>query len=229
MAKEIERKFLVTDYSWKALPAQKRTLLEQGYFPASLLGQCRLYIIISPDSDKAHITIDGADQHCFIEVTIDKDNDFASIINLPCYNKRTGELTLGDIASSEARIRTSENLDTDEITAKFTIKQRGLGDSSDEFEISVPYSFAEHVFKTIIIDTVKKERTAIDYHGFMWEVDSYLDKNQGLVTADVEVAHESDFDTLKKLPGASYVVSKEPSLRNRNLIHTAAPEQFKIK
>lgn len=231
MAKEIERKFLVTDYSWQSLSAKKKSLLEQGYFPNSDEGHFRLYILINPEGNAAQVSIDTDDQHCYIEIIIEGGNDFANLTTLPCYNKETGEFLIGEHTDCEARIRTFKDLETGEEKAKFTLKYHGSEetDTRDEFEIEVPYTFAKHIFKTIVKDTVQKERTMIDYEGHTWEVDSYLGENTGLITADVEVSDISDLETLKKLPGTGKNVSDEHALRNKTLIHEAAPQHFKIK
>ncbi len=61
-----------------------------------------------------------------------------------------------------------------------------------EYEYAIPVTDAQEMLRTLAVGTpVTKRRTKITYQGVIWEIDEYLGVHQGLVLAEVELAHES--------------------------------------
>ena len=71
--------------------------------------------------------------------------------------------------------------------AFLTIKGRTETISHPEFEYEVPLEDGMELLKLAISEPVEKTRYKIWYEGFLWEVDIFLGKNQGLVMAEIEL------------------------------------------
>ena len=84
------------------------------------------------------------------------------------------------------RIRTIE--DKGFITIKSSIK----GISRNEFEYEIPVEDARVILETLCEKPfIKKYRTKIKLNDLVWEVDEFLDENDGLVIAEVELENEN--------------------------------------
>lgn len=70
------------------------------------------------------------------------------------------------------------------ITFKGKSKDRGL--SRFEFESEIPVRCAE-ILLSRCSGTVEKIRHLVPYEGYIWEVDQFTGKNEGLVVAEVEM------------------------------------------
>ncbi len=73
---------------------------------------------------------------------------------------------------------------------KVTFKgdKRADGISNAEFEYDIPVNDAREMLATLCIPAqIKKMRYRIEYRGNVWEVDEFMDDNQGLIVAEVEL------------------------------------------
>ena len=75
--------------------------------------------------------------------------------------------------------------------AFLTIKGRTKTISRPEFEYEIPVDDAQEMMKMAISNPVEKIRYKIMHEGFLWEVDVFLEKNEGLVMAELELESEN--------------------------------------
>ena len=75
--------------------------------------------------------------------------------------------------------------------AIISLKQNCAGLKRYEFEYSIPLSDAKKIISIGNFLSVKKIRHEVLIDGLKWEVDQFLDKNQGLVIAEVELESEN--------------------------------------
>tara|TARA_A100001011_G_scaffold141359_1_gene149445 strand:- start:129 stop:590 length:462 start_codon:yes stop_codon:yes gene_type:complete len=75
--------------------------------------------------------------------------------------------------------------------AIISLKQNCAGLKRYEFEYSIPISDAKKIIGIGNFLSVKKIRHQVLIDGLKWEVDQFLDKNQGLVIAEVELESET--------------------------------------
>lgn len=84
------------------------------------------------------------------------------------------------------RIRTIED------KGFITIKSSVLGISRNEFEYEIPVEEARVILETLCEKPfIKKYRTKIQLNELVWEVDEFIDENDGLVIAEVELENEN--------------------------------------
>jgi len=88
---------------------------------------------------------------------------------------------LGLYPSPTVRIRIAGN------AAFLTIKGRSETIARPEFEYEVPVEDAIEMMKLAISEPVEKTRYEIWFEGFLWEVDIFSGKNNGLVMAEIEL------------------------------------------
>ena len=74
--------------------------------------------------------------------------------------------------------------------AYITIKGRSESISRPEFEYEIPVSDARELQKMAISNPVEKIRYEIMHKGFLWEVDVFTGKNEGLILAEIELESE---------------------------------------
>lgn len=74
-----------------------------------------------------------------------------------------------------------------------TIKGKTTGAGRPEYEYEILFSEAEELVNTYNKHTVEKIRHYIQYEGFMWEVDEFKGKNEGLMIAEIELPEENTF------------------------------------
>ena len=75
--------------------------------------------------------------------------------------------------------------------AFLTIKGRTKSISRPEFEYEIPAAEALELMKLAITNPVEKIRYKIMHEGFLWEVDVFSGKNEGLVMAELELESEN--------------------------------------
>ena len=75
--------------------------------------------------------------------------------------------------------------------AFLTIKGRSKTVSRPEFEYEIPVDDAQQMMKLAISNPVEKIRYKIMHENFLWEVDVFLGKNDGLVIAELELESEN--------------------------------------
>lgn len=73
-----------------------------------------------------------------------------------------------------------------------TIKSSVKGISRNEFEYEIPVEEAKLILETLCEKPfIKKYRTKIQLNELVWEIDEFLDDNDGLIIAEVELANEN--------------------------------------
>ena len=72
-----------------------------------------------------------------------------------------------------------------------TIKGSQVSISRPEFEYESPLGDAIELYYNFSEVKLKKTRYVIEYAGFNWEVDEFMDQNMGLITAEVELENET--------------------------------------
>lgn len=72
------------------------------------------------------------------------------------------------------------------------IKGISTGARRDEFEYEIPLDDAHELFENFSITSLSKVRFEILFQGKTWEVDEFLDDNEGLIMAEIELENESE-------------------------------------
>lgn len=72
-----------------------------------------------------------------------------------------------------------------------TIKGPQVGISRSEFEYEIPIVDAIDLYNNFCEKRVIKIRYRVEFGDFLWEVDEFMDKNIGLITAEVELKNEN--------------------------------------
>jgi CYTH domain-containing protein len=72
--------------------------------------------------------------------------------------------------------------------AWLTIKGPSAGISRDEFEYEIPVADARALLELCGPRVLDKTRFVVEFQGNKWDVDEFHDANQGLVTAEIELA-----------------------------------------
>ena len=75
--------------------------------------------------------------------------------------------------------------------AFLTIKGPSKTISRPEFEYEVPVADAQEMLKLAISAPVEKIRHKVQHEGFIWEVDIFSGRNDGLVMAEIELESEN--------------------------------------
>lgn len=74
--------------------------------------------------------------------------------------------------------------------AFLTIKGPSETISRPEFEYEVPVDQAQAMLKLAISNLVEKTRYEVMHDGFLWDVDVFSGKNEGLILAEIELESE---------------------------------------
>ena len=99
--------------------------------------------------------------------------------------------------------------------AIISFKERSSSITKHEFEYEIPILEAKKLISFIDAPSVSKKRHYIKFDSMNWEVDEFLDKNKGLIVAEIELIKE---DEKIKIPEwAVYEISKEQKYSNFNL------------
>ncbi|WP_040509907.1 CYTH domain-containing protein [Leptospira wolffii] len=103
--------------------------------------------------------------------------------------------------------------------AYITVKSKTVGISRQEFEYEIPITDAEEMISNICEKpVVKKLRYLINFQGSIWEVDEFLEENEGLVVAEIELKSENEI--FNKPDWIGKEVSDDPKYFNSNLIRS---------
>jgi len=101
--------------------------------------------------------------------------------------------------------------------ARLTIKGPVTGISRAEFEYPVPLADAVAFLSNFCIKPViLKRRWYVPFCDFMWEVDEFAGKNEGLIVAEIEL--DSPDREFPAPPWLGREVSHEPRFRNSRLV-----------
>lgn len=98
-----------------------------------------------------------------------------------------------------------------------TIKKQLTEVSRCEFEYPIPMDDALYLLDNFCKKPlISKYRYTVYYSNFLWVIDEFLDANEGLVVAEVELAAEDQSIILP--PWVGQEVSNDPRYYNSNLI-----------
>lgn len=94
--------------------------------------------------------------------------------------------------SNDVTVRVRSCVMCDKNTGYITIKGKTVGISRPEYEYEIPYEHANELLQLIPkTRIVKKIRHEVANGADIWEVDSFLDSNKGLVIAEIELPSEN--------------------------------------
>ena len=96
-----------------------------------------------------------------------------------------------------------------------SLKQNCSGMSRFEFEYEIPLSDAKKIISIGEFLNIKKIRHIIMVDGIKWEIDEFLDKNKGLIVAEVEL--ESEVQDINFPNWIDYEVTDQKKYYNYNL------------
>ena len=77
-----------------------------------------------------------------------------------------------------------------------TIKGESKGTSRAEYEYAIPAKDAQELLDDFCDAIVSKKRYTIKVYDKLWEVDEFLDDNEGLLIAEIELEDEAEKFTL---------------------------------
>ena len=73
-----------------------------------------------------------------------------------------------------------------------TIKGKTEGFSRPEYEYPVPLKDAEELLRNFCDAVISKKRYKVQVEDKLWEVDEFLEDNEGLIMAELELKNEGD-------------------------------------
>jgi len=112
-------------------------------------------------------------------------------------------------AAAEVRVRCTPD------RGFVTIKGAG-GLLRSEFEYEIPLADAELMLAEFCANNIlEKSRHAVEYRGFLWEIDEYFGRHQGLVLAEVELREPAQEVHLP--PWIGKEVTEDPGFKNAYL------------
>ena len=79
-----------------------------------------------------------------------------------------------------------------ETKAFITIKGPTVGCSRKEFEYEIPMADAQDMMKLTLYPPIVKIRYKQEIGGKIWEIDEFLDSNEGLIVAEIELNSEQE-------------------------------------
>lgn len=75
--------------------------------------------------------------------------------------------------------------------AYLTIKGPSTGFSRSEYEYEIPVKDADEMLENLCSKPIiEKYRYKLEYKGFVWEIDEFLNDNAGLIVAEIELESE---------------------------------------
>lgn len=98
--------------------------------------------------------------------------------------------------------------------AFITVKGKTTGDTREEFEYHIPLEDAQRMMRLCIGTPLEKERFIVEYKGFIWEVDRFLNCDTPTV-AEIELHSSGHSYPLPPFVGEE--VTGNPKYYNSNL------------
>ena len=98
-----------------------------------------------------------------------------------------------------------------------TIKGPTQGITRHEFEYEIPWQEAGELLVQFCDVSIKKNRYKIQHQQHGWDVDCFLDANNGLIVAEIELSSETE--PFEKPDWLGEEVSHDPRYYNANLIN----------
>ena len=99
--------------------------------------------------------------------------------------------------------------------AYLTVKSRAIGLTRKEYEYLIPLEDAVEMLQLSKSRVLVKRRYEIIYHGMVWEIDEFLESDEGLVLAEIELEHEKQ--EFEKPPWLGEEVTNDPRYSNLSL------------
>lgn len=97
-----------------------------------------------------------------------------------------------------------------------TIKGESIGAARPEYEYEIPRKDAEELLDKFSIAELTKLRYKIKYKNKFWEVDEFLDGNEGLIVAEIELKNKGELFDIPDWIGKE--VTGEEKYYNANLV-----------
>ena len=100
--------------------------------------------------------------------------------------------------------------------AYLTIKNATIGFARNEYEYEIPVADAKAMLhNTCQQPIIDKTRYILEYKGFIWEIDEFHGKHEGLVVAEIELESEEQVVELPAFVGKE--VTDDPRYYNANM------------
>lgn len=96
-----------------------------------------------------------------------------------------------------------------------TIKGKSEGATRAEFEYEIPKEEAIQLLDMFAVSDLTKYRYKVIFAEKLWEVDVFLDENEGLIVAEIELSSEDE--SFELLEWAAEEVTGEKKYYNSNL------------
>lgn len=93
---------------------------------------------------------------------------------------------IGNTKSKTIRIRITDN------KGYITIKGISTGASRPEFEYEIPPEDAKQLLDNFCESTISKIRSKVYFKSKLWEVDEFLEDNNGLIIAEIELSSDDE-------------------------------------
>ena len=105
-----------------------------------------------------------------------------------------------------------------------TYKTVRIGISRGEIEVPITADVAAWLFAVCPFPAIEKQRHLVIHMDATWEIDVFLGRHQGLVVAEIEMAHPFQTVTLPDWIGRE--VTNDPKFKNSRL-YRATPAELK--
>ncbi|MDT8407896.1 MAG: CYTH domain-containing protein [Methylococcales bacterium] len=113
--------------------------------------------------------------------------------------------------------KASVRVRTDGEQAWLNVKSATLGNQRHEYEYPIPLADAEAMLDTLCRwPLVEKIRHWVNYDGKVWEIDEFLNANQGLIVAEIELDHVDE--AFSRPPWLGEEVTQDVRYYNNNLV-----------
>ncbi len=137
-----------------------------------------------------------------------KDNSWRAAVTRRA-RFRQGYMETGGKASVRVR--------SDGERAWLNIKSATLGNQRHEYEYPIPLTDAEEMLdKLCRWPLVEKIRYWLEFDGKVWEIDEFINANQGLIVAEIELS--SADETFTRPPWLGQEVTQDFRYYNNNLV-----------
>lgn len=103
-----------------------------------------------------------------------------------------------------------------ETNGYLTIKGESVGSTRPEYEYEIPMNDAKELLNDFCTTELSKYRRLINYKNRVWEVDEFLDENDGLIIAEIELENEEEDFELPPWVGGEVTGNKK--YYNANLV-----------
>ncbi|MFT5443538.1 MAG: adenylate cyclase [Myxococcota bacterium] len=152
------------------------------------------------------------DQHPDVKIPIEIERKFRVTDNGWQQNAQATPMRQGYLARTQksvVRVRIAG------ATPWLTIKTKGPGITSPEFEYEIPLPHAEYLLTQCEGAIIEKTRYVVHHDGDTWEVDVFEGVNAGLVIAEIEL--ESEEQAFTRPPWLGKEVTEDRRFKNSRL------------